>query len=117
MTLFLAHFTPYALLAIFTARYWVNLQTTPLKFVCVIEQNIWHLLVWESPLSILGTYSFVVSFVKRPLRNEDVCDRVQTTAVKLVDVVEPKHCSVCESLPFWHISYLAHMVRVLQMIS
>lgn len=56
------------------------LYTTPLKLVCIAEQHNRHLRVHESPLTLLVT----VGFVRRPLQNDDVCDRIQRTAVKLL---------------------------------
>lgn len=58
--------------------------------------------------------------MRRPLQNEDARDRVQTTAIKLVDVVEPndQHCRFHDSLMV-EVTYefVAHTVWDLQTIS
>lgn len=107
VTIFLAHLTPYlyALLAIFTALYWVTFRQLPLPWSLCASYGIFVFV--RSPLSILVCSSnssvWTVGFVEKT-SSKWGCPRqlAHTTAVKVVDVEEPNSwhscsCELCSS--------------------
>jgi hypothetical protein len=118
-----------ALVAIYFSPVLSYLQTTSLKLVCVAEQNNWHLCVRESLQFRYGNVLvcsangsvWTVGFVRIPLQNEEICDRVQTNAVKLVDILKQNNrpCSLSESHLSMVVTYefVTHMFWLLQTVS